>query len=100
MEIWNWALLEWQPLEDSYEDDDFDSAGKPVSICWTLLYILEEIKWNFHTKEDIPALLNLASTQVGYYDVGLNHLNEYYDTIDWAARRELLIGTEPYFEKK
>jgi hypothetical protein len=97
-EIWNWVLTEWHPGEDDYEDNDVNAEGKNVSVIWDILYILEEIKWNYHTQADIPQLLAYLGTPIGQYDNGLAILNGYYSTINWEKRKTELRSITPYSE--
>lgn len=95
-QIWEWALNEWFPIEDDYEDLERSANGTWESICRDIIWMLEDLNQNHISKKDIPILLEYLDTPLGQYQVGKNRIDNYFENIDWNSRKQELIGVPPY----
>ncbi|MBK7762648.1 MAG: hypothetical protein IPI46_04660 [Bacteroidetes bacterium] len=95
-DIMEWALEEWLPMEDTYEDLEKELIIRGESICRDILELIENIEWNFVTKDDIEILLEYLNTPIGQYMTGNEKLTKHFERINWSTRKEMLRNVPPY----
>jgi hypothetical protein len=90
--VFDWAQERYWPGAADFDDREADDSSAANEVLATL----DQLPMNLVLAEDVPVYLEFLATPCGEFARGYKQFRAALDRIDYAARRQALIGDEFY----
>src|SRR4051812_21180444 len=87
-----------EQLYERYGEEDEESLTGPGLLGYQVVCILEVLPVYLVIPDDVPYMLDFLNAASADMDVALEHWDDYWNELDYNARREILKA-HPYYSR-